>query len=517
MRLFKEKESALCEDLPYWDFFSKPIPHIVLSDSSLVCGFESELIDIECMDDNSVNALTVSMRNCLNSISEGSYIQFLIDVDSNFSKFATDHRNLRSVDVHPLITDLASSRDQIIEKDIDEQTLFRPKLKVILRRKAESKKTVSILKKKENFVQINTDEYQELFESVSQDLESLQTTFESLGLKTSILDNNTMLEDIYKFFNPKRSCDLHIPNIQKVNDILIDESVLEDAEWLSNSSPREQLVFGDLILDLKQFTLDQYYHRVISLKTLPENTFAGQLSSFLRMPFHYSMVLAFHVPYQSSEMARLQQKRKMAHSLAANQAGKASDLESESKLNSTEELIRELLNTGQKIFLSQMNIILKEEATHEGNKILNRQVRDVLSRFRSLQGAEALEESVGAWKVIKGNFPYAPLNFERGKKMKTNNLADFLPIYGPRKGDRNPVVVFRNRLNGLIGFDPFDSKLTNYNCLVTGSSGSGKSFLNNCILLQEMARGLKVFIIDIGGSYKKLTDSLDGQYIEIDL
>ena len=32
-----------------------------------------------------------------------------------------------------------------------------------------------------------------------------------------------------------------------------------------------------------------------------------------------------------------------------------------------------------------------------------------------------------------------------------------------------------------------------------------------------MAQGLKVFVIDIGGSYKKLTKALDGQYIEIDL
>ena len=35
----------------------------------------------------------------------------------------------------------------------------------------------------------------------------------------------------------------------------------------------------------------------------------------------------------------------MAHSLAANDSGKASDLESESKLSATEELIRELLNS----------------------------------------------------------------------------------------------------------------------------------------------------------------------------
>ena len=101
--------------------------------------------------------------------------------------------------------------------------------------------------------------------------------------------------------------------------------------------------------------------------------------------------------------------------------------------------------------------------------------------------------------------------------MKTNNLADFLPVYGSREGDRDPVVILRNRMNGIVSFDSFDSGLPNYNSLVTGSSGAGKSFLNNCILMQEMARNLRVFIIDIGGSYKKLTESLGGQYLDVNL
>jgi hypothetical protein len=101
----------------------------------------------------------------------------------------------------------------------------------------------------------------------------------------------------------------------------------------------------------------------------------------------------------------------------------------------------------------------------------------VLSRFRSLQGAEGLEESVSALgRFLKAIFQRAPLKLERAKKFKTNNLVDFIPIYGPREGDDDPAVIFRNRLNGLVSFNPFDSKLTNYNALVTGSSGAGKSF-----------------------------------------
>lgn len=130
-------------------------------------------------------------------------------------------------------------------------------------------------------------------------------------------------------------------------------------EWLAEQSPREQMVFGDLILGYEQFTLDSNHHRIITLKTLPEVTFAGQLSTFLRMPFHYDLVLSFDVPSQADEMAKLQQKRKMAHSLAVTSGNKASNIESETKLNSTEELIRELLGTGQRIYAAQLSVVLR--------------------------------------------------------------------------------------------------------------------------------------------------------------
>jgi type IV secretory pathway VirB4 component len=50
---------------------------------------------------------------------------------------------------------------------------------------------------------------------------------------------------------------------------------------------------------------------------------------------------------------------------------------------------------------------------------------------------------------------------------------------------------------------------------VTGSSGSGKSFLNNCILLQYLSQNPLLYVIDIGGSYRKLAEFVEGQYIEI--
>lgn len=511
------RDASLAEELPFWDFEDTPFPHAILSDGSLVAGLRVGLIDIECMSELEVNQLTNSLRSMLNSISEGISLQFVLSVRSDYSELIGAHRDGKSGDIHSLVRTISNFRERDLEKAMLEGELYRPRLEVYVRTPMSQIKRAGFFRKKEAFTKSASDSYVETLEILGQNLDALVSSFGSAGLACIQIAKDGILTRIYEFLNPKRSKLEPIPQLQKSSESDLSDEVLKNAEWLAAQSPREQTVFGDLILGFEQFTLDSHYHRIVTLKTLPEVTVAGQLASFLRLPFHYDLILSLEVPAQASEMSKLQQKRKMAHSMASTQVGRASDLESETKLNSTEELIRELLNTGQRIYSAQMSLILREKADAEGEKALDRQVREVLSRFRALQGAEGLEETVGAWKILKGNLPAAPVYLERARKMKTNNLADFLPVYGPREGDRDPVVIFRNRLNGLVGFDNFSPELSNFNSLVTGSSGSGKSFLNNCILMQELARNQRVFIIDIGGSYKKLTEALGGQYLEMDL
>ncbi len=510
-------EHPLCEELPYWEFFEKPKAHVILSDKSLVAGLKLNLTDIECLDTESINQFTLGLRTALNSVSEGVTLQFYLHVDSEFSDVLARHKAGESEKSHELVKMIAQNRYQVLESAQDKGELYRPHLYLFVRCPMVEVKKLSPFKKKHEFDENAQKSIEDSLEILFQNTETIASSFSSLGIPSRDISKNELQKLIYVYLNPKRSQSEQLPKIHNSNDIELESEILKENPWMSNQSPREQLIFGDLILDYEQFTLDRHYHKVITLKTLPEVTYAGQLAHFLRMPFHYDLLMTVEIPAQSSEMAKLQQKRKMAHSLAMNSSNQASDLESESKLSSTEELIRELLNTGQRIYASQLTIVLKESATQEGLKALNRQTREVLSRFRSLQGAEGLEETVGSWKIFKGDLVAAPVRQERARKMKTNNLADFLPVYGPREGDFDPAVIFRNRLNGLVGYNPFDPSLPNYNVLVTGSSGAGKSFLNNCILLQELNRNLRVLIIDIGGSYKKLTEALGGQYLDISL
>lgn len=512
-----KKDQTLAEELPYWEFIDGKIPHALLMDGSMVSGISVQPKDIEALDDAQINAFTLALRSALNSVSEGITLQFVLSVKSDYSDVLEKHSSRKVASLHPLVRSIAELRERKLKAAQDSGELYRPSLLVFVRTPMIKTNSQAFWKKKELFSKNAAASYSDTLESLSQNVDSLKSSFDSMGLSSRGLSKAKLVETAYRYLNPNRCESVSAPCLHPVKEPDMDDSTVTELDWLAPQSPRSQLVFGDLVVGLDHFMLDRKYHRVITLKTLPEVTFAGQLSNFLRIPFHYDLIVSVQIPPQASEMAKLQQKRKMAHSMAVTGGGRASDLESESKLSSTEELIRELLNTGQRIYAAQMSLILRADATPEGLKMLNRNSREVLARFRGLQGAEGLEETVGAWKIFKGNLPLAPLSLERAKKMKTDNLVDFLPVYGPREGDADPVVIFRNRQNGLVAYDDFSPELVNYNTLITGASGAGKSFFNNCILLQELARGRKVFILDIGGSYRKLTEALNGQYLEVNL
>lgn len=414
------------------------------------------------------------------------------------------HENLVSTTSSFLKT-LDEQRISEIRKLIDAGSIFRPRLHLFLKTQGFAKPSAFSFSAPKRFSTEFGKNHEDRLQTLFQSLEGAMSTLSSLGFQVQSMGRQEMIQYLYKFLNPKRS-------LEQTTPILSARS-----SDLDGDSPRNQLIFGDLILDKDDFVLDRMRTRILTLKTLPEMTFAGMMSGFLCFPFKYELIFSFKIPNQTKEMRSLEQKRRMAHSLANSSSNRVTDLESESRLSQTTDLIREIIETGQRIFHAELAIILREENDSSGIKALNLHTKEVLSRFKSLSGSEGTQETVGSWKIFKSELPLAPIHLERAKKMKTNNLADFLPLFGSGSGNNMPITLLNTRQDNLYSFDPYSPTLTNFNSLATGSSGSGKSMANNLLMLQQIARGSRVFIVDVGNSYKKLCEVLGGQYFEVNL
>ena len=507
------EEHSMAQELPYWDFSDEgENSWISLLDGTLVKGLKLQGISIETLDGDLVNRLTLSMRSFLNSLPDNTDLQFLYDVNSDYENLVNEH-GLMAGD-HKLIKWVSNMRTAQLHSEVKSSQLHKPNLYLfVYERPVEKTAFLSTFFKKNTFFKsIRREEHEKRLHELTQKVFSIRENLETAGVTSVELTSDEIKTCVYRFLNPKRANEQPCPKINKEHRIQDFESnELKVIPELAVSSPREQLVFSDLIQTIDAFYLDGYYHRIITLKTLPEVTHSALISKFSKLSIHHTLSMQVRVPDQSKELASIQSKRRLAHSMSVTQGGRASDLESEAKLQSTEELLRELLNTGQKIFYFQFAVMVRDQSK-EG---LEQKSKSVLSKIRELSGAEGLSETVASLKVFKTMLPAGNTISVRSKRVKTDNLADFIPIYQPFEGNGRAVCLFRNRLSGLIKYDPFERNLPNYNTLVTGSSGSGKSFLNNCILLQFLTQNPLVYIIDIGGSYRKLCEFMSGQYIEV--
>lgn len=95
-----------------------------------------------------------------------------------------------------------------------------------------------------------------------------------------------------------------------------------------------------------------------------------------------------------------------------------------------------------------------------------------------------------------------------------DNAVMTAPLLAEWKGSGTPVLTLFGRRGQIMSIDLFDNVSGNYNFSVTALSGSGKSVLVNELSFRYLAEGAKVWIIDVGRSYKNLCEMLDGEFIE---
>lgn len=101
----------------------------------------------------------------------------------------------------------------------------------------------------------------------------------------------------------------------------------------------------------------------------------------------------------------------------------------------------------------------------------------------------------------------------RYKTMATRHAIPMLPLFADWRGTGTPVMNFVSRNGQLMSVSLFDSP-SNYNCCIAAQSGSGKSFLANEMISSYQGMGGKVWVIDVGRSYKDLCEVYSGDFIE---
>jgi conjugal transfer ATP-binding protein TraC len=89
-----------------------------------------------------------------------------------------------------------------------------------------------------------------------------------------------------------------------------------------------------------------------------------------------------------------------------------------------------------------------------------------------------------------------------------------MPFTAEWKGTRTPGMFLMGRKGQTINWNPFDNQSGNYNVVVVGRSGSGKSVFMQDLLMNGLRTGARVFVFDVGRSFEKICSMFEGQFIE---
>jgi conjugal transfer ATP-binding protein TraC len=465
----------------------------LFKDRSLGFGFRIKPQDISCESDENINQIKVQLKSFLGSLPSGIDVQFVQAIDKAGTTDLDEHLSYSEKAI-PMIRQVAEVRHKKFS-ELDEFGAIPTQANLVLIRvpfddKENAKARVFDMK----FTRAREETEVKLHSALAR-AESMRAEIErnliAAGFLTERLTPHDIAQGIFEAWNPNHA----------IGFGEFDETDI-----------RDKMLLSELVKDIKGFRLGTTHHRVVTLKILPEQTFAGMAASLVDLPFASRLHLSIHVPDQAKEIEWLKLNRRMAYAMVVGKKG-VSDVESEAKLQDIEELLSQVVKDGEKIFTVSLAIVLRSENELE----LDGQVSHVLQVIRELFGSEGFMETYAAFDIFAACTVPNAKNKERAKRLKSSNLADMLPVFGLWSGFDKPSVLLRTRMGSLFKFDAFSSQLVNANQIISGGSGSGKSYLTNLMIGQMLSQDPRVFILDVGGSYQKTCELLDGQYIPLSM
>ena len=174
---------------------------------------------------------------------------------------------------------------------------------------------------------------------------------------------------------------------------------------------------------------------------------------------------------------------------------------------------------------------LETDGIAYGDLALTVAIHGPLSETESLDGdirrifaghdAKVIREGYGQLPAWFSRMPAQPRRRQvRSVFVSAGAAASMAPIFGPPVGTprsghlrKAALAVLETRWRTPYHYDLFQGDVGH--TLVLGATGAGKSFSLNFLLVQALQYDPRVLILDLGGSYRWLTEFLGGGYMEL--
>ncbi|MCT4641227.1 MAG: hypothetical protein N4A33_02950 [Bacteriovoracaceae bacterium] len=242
------------------------------------------------------------------------------------------------------------------------------------------------------------------------------------------------------------------------------------------------------------YTQGSKFKRILSVKEFPAKI------DMLDSSYWGDFVLNIKKVDKLKAKSKVNMKRKIHYS---NLFKGIRDIESENAYNEAEELLDGLSSGEMSLFEAEMFLIVTASTKDE----LDNKTDDLIEEFKAIDSKLLIEEK-GLSFFYKTIVPGVEPSFKRADLCPSDYLSYLVPFHRDMVHDKG--ILLKSRDYNDIKLNIFDRASLNFNVLITGSSGQGKSMMANKILDYELKNKTKGIVLDLGNSFKKTTDFYNG-------
>lgn len=483
--------------LPYWHFDKELM---IYEDGSLGLGFKLQSLDINCTTGEKINQIAQNLEHLISGANEGLTLQVFYKVSPDYKDTIEKHEQASGVTTAPYKA-IKESRVEYFRTNMEFGNYFKTDVYLFVRSSKHNFSTQKFWQSQKKFEPIFREQYESFKKNFQRSCKQIENSLNFCMLAPKRLTAKDWHALCFEFFNLERMKKYGTPNYRKESEVF---------------SPNftEQVLLTDTSLKNGLVKIGNLNFRVVTLSLLPEGvTYSAMIQNLVKLPFYFYLTQGIKIEDQKREIEKLQVQRRIAHSMASGSKN-VSDIESESKLGQIEELIRELLEGSEKLVSMDLSVVIWDESMEE----LDNKTDAVIKAYKSLNQSEGLVETHPVLDAFIGCAPGVCKGL-RPKKVKSSNAAHLFPAYGNWEGNTNPVCLLPTRDYSLFSLDPFAKELPNWNGLIFGGSGAGKSFTICQLMLQfyGQAPTPKIVWIDNGASSQRLLEVLNGEFIDLNI
>jgi len=320
-----------------------------------------------------------------------------------------------------------------------------------------------------------------------------------IGLKATTLQKQKIVELFYSLYNSNNN-----------------QNNLAQIESYADKLNQGGFGIKDLIapsyaeIDFNHIKIDNKFYRTLYVAGYPRYVSPNWLHSLIS--FDRALYTSMFIYPTESKDVMEDLKRKIAEMEATIENdikdGRIVDPSVQVALDDAMGLQAELAKGAERFFQFGLYITIPANSLEELEQI-TKQVESSLSALLIISRKATLQMEEGYKSTL-------PLFYDKlgvWRNMDSTSLAMTFPFSTASLTKNDGVLYGLNEHDGsLIIFDRFT--LENANSVILGKSGGGKSFLVKLETLRLLMMGVDVIIIDPENEYKKLTESVGGEFVE---